>query len=290
MDTFRELSTKSIDELNKLSSDYINFDSKEKKYIEMNEACEKLTSREEFNELLKKYSNSVELVGDEIEIADKTIYDRFIPDIDRPYFYIGEMIQIYKNGEQITIMDGDLNKVQPVLSGEKDLLSVARARISGSHSKFRAINASCQYMEASFTTHNNYKGISWANSYSVGNVTGLVINGKYQYRMYVSTNTGGQVRKKTFGIWHNKNTDKTVYRNHTINAYLDGVQVINEPQDAVSTINGSYENRVFTDEESSPLIYLLEDELDRYTVSLTEGTGRLSSSSLSGASVWYKCP
>lgn len=289
MEVFRNLRTKSVEELGVLIPAFNSFDSKINKFNRLNEEAQNLKSETAMKGLLSKYKTSAQLVVDQVKIADESIYDRFIPDISRPYFYVGNVIMVYKDGFQYSILDGDLQKVQKIFNGEKSIPSVGELPINPKNSKLREVNATCQNMDMSFTAYNNYRGISWAHSYAVGDPTGIVINGKKQYRMYVSSNTCGQVQRKIFGVWWNSDTDKTVYANHTVNAYLDGSQVINEYIDFSTTTYGTPQNQVFTDVESSPLIYLLEDELYRYTADLTEGNGRLSTSSLV-IDVWYKCP
>lgn len=92
-------------------------------------------------------------------------------------------------------------------------------------------------------------------------------------------------------MWFNSNTDKTIHDNHNVYGYLDGNQVISAFQNFSSGTNGTPENNVYSTHHPTPSpIYLAQNELYRFTRSIEPLSGRLSSSSLSGANVFYKCP
>lgn len=246
------------------------FDSKVNKYDRFLGESEKLTSKEEALRLIKKYNNSVELNHDDIDIADKSIYDNFIPSTEQPYFYIGDVINLYKNGKEFVIIDGDESKIERILNGNESLNNVAVVEIKTNSKKLRSTSSRCQNLYGELY-HGNLVGYSKCDG-TIRQTPVGVVNGQYRYRMSAVTFTTVNVKIKRFGLLWAYGTDKRLNVNHTLYMYVDGVQVMFQPyQQTWDNYNITDKKAAISDAtEFTPIstIYLFENELSRLTINI----------------------
>jgi hypothetical protein len=289
-EVFKEISLKENEVPQSFLKAYPSFDSKHDKYIRFLSESEKLTSKEEALILLKKYKNSVEIIEDEIDIADLTFYDSFIPSTEQPYFYIGNTINVLTKGQHYVIIDGDENKIARIMNGESNLGNVVKKIFNSTTKKSRTTNSLCMGLYGEFY-HNNLRGTSECIGETVGEIIG-VVNGQTQFLMSARTWTIGEVKRKRFGIWWSYNTDKQLTLNHTVYMYVNGVQTVVQPIQAVFNSNGIGGIQILTTFTPETPIYLLGSD-SPFTMNIQNNSnpwGGLTTSSISGVNIKHMCP
>jgi hypothetical protein len=293
-EVFKEISSRESGKSHSFSKTYPSFDSKNDKYMRFLSESENLHSKEEALLLLNKYESSVELIGDDIDIADITFYDNFIPSTKQPYFYIGNTINVLTKSQHYVIIDGDEGKIKRIMNGERNLDNVTTKVINRTIKKLRTTNSLCMNLYGEFY-HNDLKGTSECIEEAVGDGIG-VVNGQTQFLMSARTITRGEIKRKRFGFWWSYNTDKQLTLNHTVYMYLNGVQTVVQAHQSTFNSTGVGGIQILTTFTPETLIYLLgsqPSDLNVFTMNIQNNSnpwGGLTTPSISGVNIKYMCP
>lgn len=272
---------------------FANFQSKESKFNNFIEEADKAKDENSFRIILDIFSDDIEIVDDRVLINDETPFDFIISSVQKPYFYVGNIIYMYYQGNQYIIADGNLNTVEKIKKGEKTLKNVIKSSYQvNSIKNARSTSATCGFMSGFFQISHNNGNRRGNSSCEVGyqvTATGGTINGEPEMKVLWRVYTRGQVEKKLWFLWIGFNSNNELLVNYKANAVFNG-SIVESYEPNFSEFNNNYFISHTALISPGPAgFYIPQSQISLISANLEQRSGRLINWELAGAAVIYRC-
>lgn len=268
------------------------FESKEVKYNQLLKKVNVVESEMQLRDLLKEYTSEIEIIDDRvIAKGGATPFDFLLSSVEKPLFYVGNIIYMYNSSGQYIIVDGDLGSVEKIGRGEQSLKNVIANNYGKLSTKnIRTTNASCTDMYGFWKRPDkDRRGTSTCKIYPNWAPTGGTISGEPEFKVRWQIDAEGYVEKKYWFIWMGYPSNNELVISYKANAIFNG-SIIGSFEPYYSEFASGY--RIYNTEllyTGINGLFIPQSQLPLLSSSLEERSGHLFNWELGGAAVFYRC-